>query len=483
MRAYAQLFLFVIFSLPLLGAKSFQPPAAAGKTLVSQTYVDTLIQGAYAALNSTEEISRASPKTEDAIGIAKHIADKLKKLAETDKNRKYILWKVQELESQIYLEEKGLLLEKDRKRQMAINELIGPFNAELSKSRPDFSRLNEACARMKELDPAKQRELMVSALDRRKGISTDIVAAIDRNIEKRDFNTAREDLAYCRNNRDYLSVSVTNYSRLAAKVQASVSAADEKAFIVALLSKASGAYANHDIDAARTFLKTIDARLDAIKGALYQREWDKLYFSDKNLSKELLRTEDSLVAHVMLLLKTQGVGVATVFSDSVLKKWDVASEKISGVNYAILEAAIAQKKNTGAVQGKDVAVSVDDSQVQVSLLDDILFAAKIKAKAKEDSLQAEKQNAHRTQVQRVQFNNMRLARQGQELREQNRVKENQDKAQHLLVDIYALLDRGKRKNAEDLFKDKHDLFKEYLAEDSYNKLELTITGAKAQAKN
>ena len=241
----------------------------------------------------------------------------------------------------------------------------------------------------------------------------------------------------------------------------------------------------HELGAARAMTRTVDARLDAVRGVLYQREWDKLYFGNKNMTKELLRKEDSLVAQNMLLLKTQGVGIATVFSDSVLKKWDVASEKISMVNYAILEEAVAQKRQEGSAANKTVAVAVsaDNPQEQASLMDDILAAAKIKAKAKEDSLKAEEQNAHLTHAERVRLDNMRLAQQGKDLREQKRVKENKEKAQHLLVDFYTLLDQGKRKNAENLFKDKRGFFKEYLAEDSYLKLESTISGLDTQATN
>jgi hypothetical protein len=478
-----RIFFICLFFLPIVSRETSKALCAEGQGFVSQTYVDTLIQSAYTALSGAQELSRSSLKQEDAVERAKHIAERLKKLAQTDKNRKYILWKIQELESQIYLEEKGLLQEKDQKRRMAINDLIGPFNAELSKTRPDFAKLDGACAGMKELDPSKERELRFSERDRSKGVSKDIVAAIERYLEKRNFDAAREDLAYCKNNQQFLSVSLTEYSRLAAKVQASVSAADEKAFIIAILSKAEAACLRHELGAARAMTRTVDARLDAVRGTLNQREWDKLYFSNKNMTKELLRKEDSLVAQNMLLLKTQGVGVATVFSDSVLKKWDVASEKISMVNYAILEEAVAQKRQEGSAANKTVAASADNQQEQASLMDDILAAAKIKAKAKEDSLKAEEQNAHLTHAERVRLDNMRLAQQGKDLREQKRVKENKEKAQHLLVDFYTLLDQGKRKNAENLFKDKRGFFKEYLAEDSYLKLESTISGLDAQATN
>ena len=81
------------FFLTFGGASVF---AAEGPAYVSQTYIDTLIQQAYYSLNATEEISRAAPQKDAAIVEAKRIVAKLKKIAESDRNRKYILWKVGE---------------------------------------------------------------------------------------------------------------------------------------------------------------------------------------------------------------------------------------------------------------------------------------------------------------------------------------------------------------------------------------------------
>jgi hypothetical protein len=459
------------FFLAFGGARSF---AAEGNAYISQTYIDTLIQQAYYSLNATEEVSRAAPRKDAAIAEAKRIVAKLKKIAEGDRNRKYILWKVGELESQIYLEEKGLLLEKDQKRRMEVNELISPFNKELSQSRPDFTALDYLYTRMKDLDAAKAGELEYSIRDRRKGLSREIVAAIDLCIEKGDFDRAREDLAYCKNNQAFLDVSLTRYSTLSAKVQAHVSVDNEKTFIIANLTKADIACGHNDLNAARAIMKTIDVRLDGIKGVLYQREWDKLYFGSKKIGRTIEHKEDSLVSLNLSLLKNQGVGAATEFSDSILKKWDVAPEKIGKVNYAILEVAVAQKKKDD-YQNKDVEALIDNQQDSGSMMDDILVAAKTKAKAKADSVRMAKEgNKHLTSVEKVRLDNMRLAEQGKDRREQQRIKENQDKAQHLLVEMYTLLEKGERKKAEDEFKDKRGFFKEYLAADAYKKLDTTI---------
>lgn len=469
------------FPLVFGGSMSF---AAESPAYISQTYIDTLIQQAYYALNATEEISRAALRKEDAIAEAKNIVRKLKKIAEGDKNKKYILWKVGELESQIYLEEKGLLLEKDQKRQKAVNELIAPFNGELTKPRPDFARLNDFFTRMKELDAVKARDLEFSIRDRSKNLSREVVAFIEQYIEKGDFDKAREDLAYCKNNEAFLDISQTRYSTLTAKVQAHVSVDNEVAFIMANLAKADNACRQNAFSEARTTMKTIDVRLDGIKGVLYQREWDKLYFGNKRIGRAIERKEDSLIAINLVVLKNQGVVAATEFSDNILKKMEIAPEKIGKVNFAIMEVAVAQKKKENNGLSSDVNALVDNPADSGSIMDDILAAAKTKAKAKADSGRlAEERNKHLTSVERVRLENMRLAEQGKEKREQQHIKENQDKAQHLLVEIYTLLEKGDHKKADEEFRDQQVFFKECLAADVYNKLESAIMGRKSSAKN
>ena len=170
-----------------------------GEAYISQTAIDTLVQKAYYILNSTEEISRAALSKEEAIGQAKKIVQKLKGIAEGDRNKKYILWKTGELESQIYLEENGLLLEKGQKRQKAVNDIISRFNEELAKKRPDFSQLGQLCRQMKPLSASKAKELSASFDDRRKNIGREVVSSIDQAVDRGDFDKAREAACLLRN--------------------------------------------------------------------------------------------------------------------------------------------------------------------------------------------------------------------------------------------------------------------------------------------
>lgn len=473
--------LCALLSMAFEGPSGSRCFAAVSPAYISRTYVDTLIQQAYYKLNAAEEISRAALRKEDAIGEAKSIVRKLKKIAEGDRNKKYILWKAVELESQIYLEEKGLFLEKDRKRRMTANGLLSSFNAELGKSRPDFARLEDIHASMKDLDAVKARDLEFSMRERKEGLSRNIVAFIENDIEKGDFDKAREDLAYCTNNEGYLEISQTLYSTLMAKVKVHVSVENEKEFISVNLSKAENACRQNAFRDARTIMKTIDVRLDAIRGALYQREWDKLYFGNRRIGRAIERKEDSLVSLNLLVLKNQGVGAATEFSDSVLKKLEIAPEKISKVNYTIMETAVARKKKELNSLTKDAHALVDFAQDSGSIMDDLLVAAKTKAKA--DSIRLAGEGAGRlTSVEKVRLDNMRLAEQGKERREHRRIKENQDKARHLLVEMYALLEKGYRKKAEGEFEDNQVLFRDYLAPEAYKKLDMAVNNGNAQGR-
>ncbi|MDD5674816.1 MAG: hypothetical protein PHC61_11670, partial [Chitinivibrionales bacterium] len=75
---------------------------------VQQSYVDSLVQDAFYGFNEAAAASSqadAKQKKQEAIAGAKEVAHKLRALAQNDPNQKYILWRLSELEGQIYLEE------------------------------------------------------------------------------------------------------------------------------------------------------------------------------------------------------------------------------------------------------------------------------------------------------------------------------------------------------------------------------------------
>lgn len=124
-----------IIALTLLVAS--QSGAEKHTTFISQSYVDSLVDRAFYIFNSVSDPSSGIP-AERAVEYGKQIAAKLREIARDDVNKKYILWRTGELEAQIYLEESGLLMEKEQFRAKESNELVMLYNGEIGKGRPDF---------------------------------------------------------------------------------------------------------------------------------------------------------------------------------------------------------------------------------------------------------------------------------------------------------------------------------------------------------
>lgn len=448
---------------------------------LSQTSVDTLVQQAYNALNATEEISRAAPSRQDAILQAKKIVQKLKSLAEGDPNKKYILWKTGELESQIYLEENGMLLEKNQKQRKAVNIMIGQFNEELARKRPDFSRLSQLCGEMKAASAAKAGELRLSYDDRRKNIGREVVLSIEQAVERGDFDKAREDLVYCNTYQEFMGVSQTSYSLLAGKVQARVTVESEEKFIRDQINKGYTACNSFALADAHGALVVAQIRLNGIKEALIQRMWDKLFFSCRRLEKTIEQTEDSLVSVAQGLLRDKGVGEASAYVDNALRKAQVSSEKIAKVNFAILEKAVAARKPDTSAIGREIVAVVETPKDTGSPMTDILAVAREKAKNPQDTA-ARPSMAHLTYTERVRIRNLQLAQEGKRQREERMNKDNRDKANAMLVSVYALLEQGKRKQAVAQFAENQKFLKEYLLAEAYAKLEGMVNSEKERMK-
>jgi hypothetical protein len=146
---------------------AFIPPAYAAKKLTycSQDRIDSLVDRAYYTLSSVDDPASGINRSK-AIALAREIAARLRAIAANDANRNYIIGKVSELEGQIYLEEKGLLLEKKLWQQKTINDYVRMFNKELGKKKPSFKLLWSYHAQM-------------AAIDRRQG------SEVERSIKKR----------------------------------------------------------------------------------------------------------------------------------------------------------------------------------------------------------------------------------------------------------------------------------------------------------
>jgi hypothetical protein len=443
---------------------------------INQLYVDTTIQRAYYNLTAATDVAGMGPKMEQAIGYAKQVIARLKNIAKGNPNEKYILWKVGELESQVYLEESGLLLEKQNKKQKMINDRVTDFNTELGRRRPDFARLDAICLQANAIDASTGFDMQQSLALRKKNIAKEAVASLEYAVDNGDYDVARIEVVYLRDNLAPLGISLSEFSMLKAKVLAKVTVESDREFIVSYSKKIEEFLAKNNLSEARSALAVFKDRVDGLKGQIMNKEWDRYFFKNKRLSETLERKEDSLVKTNLFILSSQGITEANTFFETVVKKLGVAPEKIGKIDLAILERAMANKKLQDTTVIKELAslpqTTPDDSS---TLFSDLITAAKKKARAKEDSARAETQShVHLTQAEEVRQTNMRLLAEGQKKRNEQQHKDNEEKANKKMVEIYTLLEKKEYKKAFDEYSDRQAFLARYIPAPAFTALDSTV---------
>jgi hypothetical protein len=209
----------------------------ADQQYINQLYIDTTIQRAYYNLSAATDVSGMGPKMETAIASAKQVISRLKNIAKGNPNEKYILWKVGELESQVYLEESGLLLEKQNKKQKLVNDQVNGFNAELAKRRPDFARLDGICLQTNAIDASTGFDMNRSLTERKKNIAKEAVASLENAVDNGDYDLARVEVVYLRENLGPLGIPLSEFGMLKAKMLAKVTVESDREFMVSYSKK------------------------------------------------------------------------------------------------------------------------------------------------------------------------------------------------------------------------------------------------------
>jgi hypothetical protein len=468
-------FILCLCLLPLLFAATART-SFADPPYINQLYIDTTIQRAYYNITAATDVAGMGPKMEQAIAYAKQVISRLKNIAKGNPNEKYILWKVGELESQVYLEESGLLLEKQNKKQKLVNDQVTDFNAELGRRRPDFAKLDRICMQANAIDGSTGVDMKQSLASRKKNIAKEAVASLENAINNGDYDVARIEVVYLRENLDALGISLSEFSMLKAKMLSKVTVESDRVFMVTYSKKIEEFLAKNNFGDARPALAVFKDRVDGLKGQVLSKEWDRYFFKNKRLSETLEHKEDSLVKTNLSILGAQGITEANAFLDTVVKKLGVAQEKIGKIDLAILERAMANKKLQDTTVIKELAslpqATPDDSS---TLFTDLVSAAKKKARAKEDSAAAEQMShGHLTHAEEIRQTNMRLLAEGQKKRSGQMQKENQEKANKQMVEIYTLLEKKDYKKAYEEYTDRQSFLARYIPAPAFTSLDSTV---------
>ena len=438
--------------------------AAPNKKYLSKDYIDGSIGRAFYVLTEAASVAGVGFRQREAIAEARKIARNLREMAKGDPNERYVLWKVGELEAQIYLEERDLVLQQMQKGQQDVNQLIVRFNAEVGKSRPDFATLKRIHTQMSRLDVSKANEVASSFNKRYRAISKEVLYSIEKNLANRNLDKAQEELGYCLRNRSYLAISESQYSSIETRVVGLTFAKAEKPFIQAEVDSAFKCISANRISEARNLISSAKIRFSNIKAHLSASEASQYSGLIDRVSGRMGAREDSLVRVYLDILRSKGVKDADKYMQAVLKPCGVSRDKVALVDEAIL--SISSPDNTK--MSEEIGQLASHESSQGVAFDDMLYIAKKKAQEKLDSIAAVEQ-------ERMRKEQIEKARQDSILHEkQLALQRDENRAFQISVEIYDLLDKNKTRAAKSRFNKEKAFLSKFLTKDAYEILEITI---------
>ncbi len=422
--------------------------AEGKKPYISQEYVDTVIQNAFYAF--VEASGRSEGYTADeatqikAIQSAKLAAENLKKLAKNDPNRRYVLWRVSELEKQIFLEEEEVLLKKMYRNQKAVNVLVDKFNTETGKWRPGFANLVAIHSSMLNLNPQKADEIARLIEVRDRNISREVTFSIEKALLYRNYDKAGEEFEYVKKNRKYLLIPEDKFADFEKRIRIKVEADELVTNIDGYISDIKLEIDNTNLCRARRGIEFMQERIGSAHTMIEYEKYNKFKETLKTLAETVGAVEDSLVYQNLLLLHEKSVDDAVDYLNTVLRRSGVSPEKIMMVNQSIMEAP-GQKRAT--IENKKVDRELIALEKKTTAGNSLSFGdVAAKAKARMDSVKTYQQEQAR--LQQLEYERTHKKEIAARQKEEKKKEEMRASAREKIMEIYALLEKNKIEKAQ-----------------------------------
>jgi hypothetical protein len=478
---YSGVLFFCLFPILCCFIKNFEGTCFASKKkeFLSQTTIDTLIQQAFVNLNASTgtDVPDAEARHRQAVIDAKETADKLKALAKGDPNEKYVLWKVNELEHQVFLEERDMVLKKAQIGKKEENNRISEFNKELGKKRPDFFALNTFCHDMIAIDRLKEKEMQRSLDQRSDAISREAVRTIEKALITGDIAISQKEFDYCSKNRTMLKIPLEKFSWFAIKIPAQNEAIQQKSVIDQELSITGPFLSHNKIGILRKSVSELQGKLYPIAQDLPMRDRGAYAVKINSLINAVNRKEDSLVTFCLSVLKAKGVDAALDYLEHVLRTCGVSEEKIGQTNARILHKSGLDKNRSDTAVDRQLEIAAVPGNNNNGIdLGDVRQIAKKKAQQRADSIRVvEEEKARNRRVEQARADSIKQAMEMQA--KQAALLENEKKANDIAMDIYALIGENKTAEAHKKFTVARKNLEKYLSKDSFGQLQAMVLQA------
>jgi len=447
-------------------------PAAQQKKYVPKIVIDTLIQQAFVQLNAvTDGMPGSDAHRDQAIAAAKKVVSHLKNTAIGDPNERYILWKTGELESQIFLEERDIVLKQLEKRQKESNAVIAVFNAELGKKRPDFTVLKQAMDNMNRIDNKKAPELRRSFDQRSANISREVVYTLEKALLRSDPTIMQAEFEYCRKNRAFLQLTPEAYNRFETRIRAQSEAIKQSPVIDEQLAGVESCLARKAFGGVRAGLAEIHGILARIETDLPPATADRFLSKIKKYTAAANRLEDSLTSLTYAICAKNGENAALDYLERTLRPMGVSETKLGETSMSLMRIAASRTKTGDTALDKELKALAlqqggDDNFTELRA------AAKKKAQLRADSVFAveeEKIRRHRREQDRVDS-----IAQAEGDRAQTVVRAEKEKADRVTIEIYTLIEENKSDAAYRRFLAVQKPLEKYLVNDAFVLLTTTV---------
>jgi hypothetical protein len=434
----------LILPLPQIGVPSLcLCRAEEQRVFTTKDFVDSVVQQEFFTLNAVMNNPDAEFQHKMAVEEARRVAQKLKAQAAGDPNHKYILFRVSELEQQLWLEEQDIVFKQTREIQKIKNAVIDTFNMELGKKRPDFSTLVQLTTRIDALkDTEKAEEMRQSQAQRKTNVSRELLYSFEGLFVSGDVSMARKEFEYLNRNRNNLGLTDATFQTISQKILLLADAIEKKPSLETLVRRGKESVQKNQFTDAWACINSARATLDQIQGHLSLSDRNSLESRTRFLYAEAIRKEDSLVKEMVSIYNAHGSDPALDYIEKTLKKMGVSENRVAAASAYVLSRGAVLPRRDSLINREVDALSNNQASGGIEL-DDIMTRAKQKAKAKADSIRTAEEA----------------------------------KAGALVLDIYSLLERGRIENANALFNKNLVALETYIQPGALNTLSFCVTQA------
>jgi hypothetical protein len=372
----------------VFGETTAAPATAEKPPYVTKESIDTTIQDAFLKFNQAAAIPGAVYLQLQAISDAKEIAASLKIAAKGDPNERYVLFRVGELENQIWLEEQDLEQTKREKNQKIINSLVMQFNNELAKKRPDFTVLAAVTDQMTTIDKQKADEVRLSLNDRQRNLSREVGSTIEKLLARNDAFAAQKELDYCCQNRAWLTVPAEKLKLAEASIQSQIDVAHLKKLVYETLDSADKMVGQTKFLHARSALQTFNVRMESMQKVLAIRDRNECNARAGLLSQRIEAQEDSLISANLAILTDRGIDAAIDYLEFTLRPAEILPEKIAKVDLAIRAVPIVRARASDAKVLKELDELAAASSDNGLSMEAVAATVQKRAQLRADSIRA-----------------------------------------------------------------------------------------------